>query len=270
MKIRWRVLVDPPASGAVNMARDHALAKACAMGTGTLRFYRWDPPALSFGRNEPVTVGYREILRSRRELGVVRRPTGGRAVIHDRELTYSIVFPARALGGLREAYAKINEALVHGVRLLGVNARSAEGGDETPAPNAGPCFLGSVDGEVVVAGRKLVGSAQARVGNAVLQHGSLLLTADQSPLLDLGGRERREGRERGGWNGGGRLAGRPVTLGELLDALPSWEEMVDALRDGFERSLGGSWHAGALTDAEAVLAEGLERRYRSREWTWRR
>lgn len=264
MKTRWRVLVDPPATGAVNMARDHALAKACAPGTGTLRFYRWDPPTLSFGRNEPVTVGYREILRSRRELGVVRRPTGGRAVIHDRELTYSIVFPARALGGLREAYAKINEGLVHGLRLLGVDARSAEGGDETPAPNAGPCFLGPVDGEVVVAGRKLVGSAQARVGSTVLQHGSLLLTADQSLLLALGGGEHRERREPGEHREG------PITLVELLDVLPSWEEMVGALRDGFERSLGGVWEGGVLSDAEAVLAEGLERRYRSREWTWRR
>lgn len=282
MKTRWRVLVDPPAAGAVNMARDHALAEACAPGTGTLRFYRWDPPTLSFGRNEPVTVGYREILRGRRELGVVRRPTGGRAVIHDRELTYSIVFPARALGGLREAYAKINEGLVHGLRLLGVDARSAEGGDETPAPNAGPCFLGPVDGEVVVAGRKLVGSAQARVGSAVLQHGSLLLTADQSLLLALGGGERGERgqrgergehRERGEWRERrerNERRERPVTLVELLDVLPSWEEMVGALRDGFERSLGGVWEAGVLSDAEAVLAEGLERRYRSREWTWRR
>lgn len=242
------------------MARDHALAERCAPGTGAVRFYRWDPPTLSFGRNEPVTVGYREILRGRRELGVVRRPTGGRAVIHDGELTYSIVFPARALGGVREAYARVNQGLVHGLRALGVDARSDEGGGAVPGPNAGPCFTGPVAGEVVVAKRKLVGSAQARIGGAVLQHGSLLLAADQGPLLDL---------ERGTRNGNARAL-RPVTLGELLHAVPPWEELAGALRAGFEQALGGAWETGALSRDEAALAAGLETRYASREWTWRR
>lgn len=263
------------------MARDHALAERCKPGTGTVRFYRWDPPTLSFGRNEPVTVGYREILRSRRELGVVRRPTGGRAVIHDGELTYSIVFPARALGGVREAYARVNEALVHGLRGLGVDARSEKGGGSVPAPNAGPCFTGPVAGEVVVAQRKLVGSAQARIGSAVLQHGSLLLVADQRPLLALEGGERNgsgsgspEGRaaDRPAGPRGAFAAGEsgPVTLGELLHAVPPWEDLVGALRSGFERALGGAWETGALSRDEAALAAGLETRYASREWTWRR
>lgn len=261
------------------MARDHALAERCAPGTGTVRFYRWDPPTLSFGRNEPVTVGYREILRGRRELGVVRRPTGGRAVIHDGELTYSIVFPARALGGVREAYAKVNQGLVRGLRALGVDARSEEGGGVVPAPNAGPCFAGPVAGEVVVAKRKLVGSAQARIGGAVLQHGSILLAADQGPLLALERRERNGNSPTAG-RGAGRSADplrdpsaralRPVTLGEVLHAVPSWEELVGALRTGFEQMLGGAWETGALSRDEAALAAGLETRYASREWTWRR
>ena len=250
--------MDPPTSGAVNMARDHAMAEACRPGTGTVRFYRWDPPALSFGRNEPVTVGYRDILRSRPDLGVVRRPTGGRAVIHDGELTYCVVVPARALGGVREAYGRINLALVHGLRRLGVDASSAGADGATPGPNAGPCFLGPVAGEVTVAGRKLVGSAQARIGSAVLQHGSLLLATDQSALL-----ADRDGERNGG-------ARRPVTLGELLGEVPPWEELVGALRSGFVHALGGTWETGALSHGETVLAAGLERRYRSREWTWRR
>lgn len=248
--LRWRVLIDKPMSGGANMARDHALAQACAPGTGTLRFYQWDRPTLSFGRNEPVTVGYRALLRRQQEMGVVRRPTGGRAVIHDRELTYAMVFPSRALGSLHQAYATINEGLVSGLRRLGVDAQSANG-DAPPGPNEGPCFLAPVAGEVVVGARKLVGSAQARIGGAVLQHGSVLLAADQRPLLAT-------------------TDDPPVTLEQLLGQVPPWQELVEALESGLARALGGSWGAGALSPNESSLAKELERRYSSSEWTWRR
>lgn len=253
------------------MARDHALAASSAKGTGAVRFYRWAPATLSFGRNEPVTVGYRELLRQQPELGVVRRPTGGRAVIHDRELTYAVVFPARAMGGLREAYGRINAGLADGLRQLGVDARRAPGDPAPAGPGAGPCFLGSAAGEVVVGGRKLVGSAQARIGNAVLQHGSLLLEADQSPLVHGLGVADTNGRPSNGSGGPPRSGGRPpVTLAGLLDAVPPWDALVRALSRGLAGALGGDWEEGALTDEEAALAEGLENRYGSHEWTWRR
>lgn len=236
-----------------------------------MRFYRWAPATLSFGRNEPVTVGYRELLRRRPELGVVRRPTGGRAVIHDRELTYAVVFPARAMGGLRDAYGRINAGLADGLRQLGVDARRAPGDPAPAGPGAGPCFLGSAAGEVVVEGRKLVGSAQARIGNAVLQHGSLLVKADQSPLVHGLGAADGNGRPSNGGAGSARPAGLPpATLAELLDSVPPWDALVQALGRGLARALGGDWEEGALTDEEAVLAEELETRYHSHEWTWRR
>lgn len=226
-----------------------------------MRFYRWAPATLSFGRNEPVTVGYRELLRHRPELGVVRRPTGGRAVIHDRELTYAVVFPARAMGGLRDAYGRINSGLADGLRQLGVDARRAPGDPVPAGPGAGPCFHGAEAGEVVVKGRKLVGSAQARIGNAVLQHGSLLVEADQSPLV----------RASNGSTGSPRPGGLPpATLAELLDSVPPWDALVRALGRGLARALGGDWEEDTLTDAEADMAEGLETRYGSHEWTWRR
>ena len=270
----WRVLVDDALSGAANMARDHALAATVRPGTGTVRFYRWEPATLSFGRNEPVTVGYRELLRRQPEMGVVRRPTGGRAVIHDRELTYSIVFPVRAFEGLRVAYGKINEGLVEGLRRLGVDAGRASG--RSLPPDAGPCFLEPAEGEVVVAGRKLVGSAQARIGEAVLQHGSLLLVADQKPLYAGGGAEGRAARARNdnGHDGDARdvIAHpiRPITLAEVLGEVPPWERLVDAFCHGFTRSFGGSWTRGEMTGREKTLATELEIRYGSSEWTWRR
>lgn len=264
--LAWRLLVDEPLPGPANMARDHALAEMADPGTGTLRLYRWNPATLSFGRNEPVTVGYRDLLRRRPEMGVVRRPTGGRAVIHDRELTYSVVLPVRASGGLRAAYRRINEALVAGLRSLGVGAARANG--HALPPDSGPCFMEAAEGEVVVGGRKLVGSAQARIGDNILQHGSLLLVADQTALLANG----RGGKPDPGRGGGGMKPGRnrSATLAGVLGAVPAWDRLVAALRGGFEDALGGRWSRGEMSGKEAALAAKLEIRYGSREWTWRR
>ncbi len=265
--LSWRVLVDEPLPGAANMARDHALATLARPGTGTLRFYRWSPATLSFGRNEPVTARYRELLGRDPGMGVVRRPTGGRAVLHDREMTYSVVLPVRAAGGLRQAYRRINEGLVVGLRRLGVDAARAAG--RALDPGSGPCFLEPAEGEVVVGGRKLVGSAQARIGGAILQHGSLLLVANQKPLLAGQSGDKRGG----GLNGhGGNGVGppRPVTLAELLGEVPPWKRLVAALADGFEHVFGGRWNRGSMTGGESALAAKLQKRYGSREWTWRR
>ena len=260
--LAWRVLADEPLPGAANMARDHALATVARPGTGTLRLYRWSPATLSFGRNEPVTVGYRELLRRHPRMEVVRRPTGGRAVIHDRELTYSVVLPLRACGGLRAAYGTINEALLAGLRGLGVGAERANG--RALPPDSGPCFMEAAEGEVVVGGRKLVGSAQARIGGAILQHGSLLLVADQKALIANG-----DGGRHGAGNGA-HAPRSPTTLGDLMGEIPSWERLVAALAAGFEQVLGGSWTRAEMTKDEVALAERLEMRYGSREWTWRR
>ena len=263
--LAWRVLVDEPLPGPANMARDHALAELARPGTGTLRLYRWSPATLSFGRNEPVTVGYRELLRRHPEFGAVRRPTGGRAVIHDRELTYAAVLPMGACGGLRAAYRRINEALVAGLRGLGVGAGHARG--RALPPESGPCFMEAADGEVVVGGRKLVGSAQARIGGSILQHGSLLLVADQRALFtDVPGKTDLNG----GHGGMNRGRFRPTTLAGVLGEVPAWDRLAAALCGGFEAVFAGSWSHGEMSRREATLAAKLEMRYGSREWTWRR
>lgn len=277
----WRVLVDGALPGAANMARDHALAAELRPGTATVRFYRWEPATLSLGRNEPFSPGYRSFLRTRPQVGVVRRPTGGRAVLHDGELTYSVVLPARAFGGPRRVYRRVNEGLVDGLRRLGVDARAASG--RAHPPDAGPCFLEPADGEVTIGGRKVVGSAQVRIGQAVLQHGSLLLLADQNSLFagagvaDGCGADPRPGmagtekRNRNDNNGNGLARGlHSITLAEALGEIPPWTRLVKALSGGLSVSLGGCWAEGRMTEGEALLAANYEKRYGSREWTWRR
>ena len=162
--LSWRIVTDGALPGAANMARDHALAQALRPGMGTVRFYRWSPATLSLGRNEPFTPEYRDFLRLHPETGVVRRPTGGRAVIHDRELTYAVALPARAWGGPRRAYRKVNEGLVAGLRHLGVAAVTAAG--RVLPPEAGPCFLEPAEGEVVVRGPQAGGEVRRRASAA--------------------------------------------------------------------------------------------------------
>ena len=157
------------------MAIDEALLdEAGRTGTAFLRLYRWDPPCLSLGRNEPAI--------ERPGVATVRRPTGGRAVWHEHEVTYAVAAPIAAFGRLRDAYRDIHERLASALRSLGADVTlAADRATPTPPlrdrPNA--CFAETVGGEVLVGGRKVIGSAQVRRGAAFLQHGSILL--DGSP-----------------------------------------------------------------------------------------
>lgn len=239
------------------MALDHALALERREGGAVLRFYRWERPTVSLGRNEPARGRYRGEMAEAEGVVFVRRPTGGRAVLHHRELTYSIVLPLRALDGLRNAYRRINRGLVRGLAGLGAPVTLAESGVPSLPPSAGPCFRAPAGGEVTSGGRKLVGSAQARVGPSLLQHGSLLLADDQG-LLD---RLRRESPPE---------APAPATLEGVLGPIPPWGELTEALARGLEEELGGGWEAGLPADAEEAAAAELLTHYGSPEWTWRR
>jgi len=249
------VLVDPPLSGVRNMARDHALAEGLEAGTGVLRLYRWATPTVSFGRNEPVHGRYDRDRARLRGIEFVRRPTGGRAVLHDRELTYALVAPYRGLRGPRETYGAVNAGLVKSLASLGVRAELAPGDGATP-PDAGPCFRRAAAGEVTVGGRKLVGSAQVRIGGALLQHGSLLLGPGQGVLEELGAPPA----------GGG---GQPTSLLEVLGAEPAMERVVAALLGGLEAELGGSWEPPVEGTAGAFEEKRVSF-YHAEAWTWRR
>ena len=253
----WRLLDTPPAPGAWNMALDEALAESVAEGGApVLRFYRWSPACLSLGRNQPAAGRYDLDALARRGWEVVRRPTGGRAVLHHRELTYSVALPATLLGSPRDAYTALNRALVAGLRRLGVDAAvQGDTGRRAPAPSLAPCFAEPVEGEVVAAGRKLVGSAQRRMGGVLLQHGSLPLEDDQREVAALLGEP---------------PGGAPAALVPLLGRSPPWNELVAALAAGWRDALGADLRPGAPDAAEEARAGVLAQRYASPAWTWHR
>jgi len=154
------------------MAIDEALLdRVVRSGGAFLRLYRWDPPALSIGRNQPWT---------RSDVPVVRRPTGGKAVWHEHEVTYAVAAPIALFGSLRSAYSEIHTRLAAALRSLGAAVTLAPY-RPTVRPSDGPssCFAKPAGGEILVAGRKVVGSAQVRRGNSFLQHGSILLDGNQ-------------------------------------------------------------------------------------------
>ncbi|WP_352429854.1 lipoate--protein ligase family protein, partial [Thermoflexus sp.] len=179
----WRLVVSPPADGATNMAIDVAIAEAVAAGEAppTLRFYRWDPPCISLGRRQPLEAV--DLERCRVDgVEVVRRPTGGRALLHAEELTYSVVFPEadpRAAGGVLETFRRFAEAFAQALRRLGV-PEVAMAPALTPAARGDGfvCFAVPTDYELLAGGRKIMGSAQWRHQGVVLQHGSLPLDGD--------------------------------------------------------------------------------------------
>lgn len=254
--VRWVLWLDPlPRPGYLNMAIDEALlAAAEATGVGVLRLYRWEPFCLSFGRHEPAARRYRRDRIAALGLDAVRRPTGGRAVWHARELTYAVAAPQAAFGSAPAAYLRIHGTIAEALASLGAPASLAPRGPRASPAARGPCFATPVGGEVVVAGRKLVGSAQLLRGNALLQHGSVLLEGDQRTLCEVAA--------------GPMPAGGEASLESVLGRPVGFEEVARALA-ARARSWGG-WDT--LDDPEPILrqAEPLTDRYRSDAWTWSR
>ncbi|HKE90682.1 MAG TPA: hypothetical protein VKB45_10110 [Gemmatimonadales bacterium] len=182
--MHWQVMIDANGRpGAWNMALDvELLEDAARTGQATLRLYGWSPACLSFGRNEPALTRYDRAEIGRRGWDVVRRPTGGRAVWHEQEVTYAVAAPIDAFGSLQQSYCTIHERLAGALRTLGVPAQLAAKNGPPAGLGAGACFASPVGGEVVVHGRKVIGSAQVRLGSAFLQHGSILLGGTQEVI----------------------------------------------------------------------------------------
>jgi len=200
------------------MALDTALLEESNVtGQAFLRLYHFDPPCLSLGRNEPADQ-YDQDAIARLGIDVVRRPTGGRAVWHQDEVTYAVAAPIAVFGGLRKAYHAIHDRLALALRPLGVDATLAL---HAPPPSSTllhhptPCFAASSGGEVLVAGRKLIGSAQVRMRSAFLQHGSILLDGSQD-TVSIVSRQRS-------------AAGGETTLSAVLGRRVSFDEVADAI-----------------------------------------
>lgn len=214
----WSLLLQPDgAPGAENMAVDQSLLdEADRAGSSTLRLYRWDPPCLSFGRNEAATLHYDRQRIEQLGIDVVRRPTGGSAVWHEYEVTYAVAAPIERFGSLRAAYHAIHERIAAALRALG--AEVALAGTHRPAfpPSRRPaCFSAPVGGEILAGGRKLVGSAQVRKRKAFLQHGSILLDGSQEMIRDVS----RQPSDVSGATNLSAVLGRSVTFKEVAEAV---------------------------------------------------
>ena len=243
-----RLLIDPPAPGAWNMAVDEVLLESAAQcGDSTLRFYCWSEPTLSLGYFQEYADRITHV--SSRQAAVVRRLTGGGAILHDHELTYSLSAPAEH-PWVRERdrlYATIHAALIDALDAMGVRAVLCK----PAAVGTGPgepllCFQRRAMGDVLIGTAKVAGSAQRRRRGAVLQHGSVLLARSAAaPELD----------------GLSELTGQPIGAEQLLAA---WLPLL-------QRRLAADWQRGGLSEQQQIEAMLLStNRYAAASWTERR
>jgi lipoate-protein ligase A len=241
------------------MARDIALqARAARTGETVFSVYSWSRPTLSFGRNQPAS-GLYDLDRIRAAgVDVVRRPTGGRAILHNREVTYSVTAPLEDAAPLRETYARINRILQNGLSRLGVAVVPATSSERAAIPSLRPCFEAPAEGELVAQGGKLVGSAQYRDDGALLQHGSILVNDDQSSLPDFAKLSAEN-----------ESVPAPATLHALLGRSPDPAEVAEAMF-GAVRSLEDE--RAIELDEDEVRDAALQHisHFLDEGWTWRR
>ena len=260
----WRLLVSEPASGAMNMAIDEAILRAVAAGHAppTLRLYAWAPPCLSLGRGQPQSDVDAEALHGA-GYGLVRRPTGGRGILHIDELTYSVIAPdsePRVADGIVDSYRRLSTGLVRSLEILGVQDIVADQRVQNRNAHGPVCFEVPADYEITAAGRKLVGSAQMRSKGVVLQHGALPVCGDISRIcLYLASHPDRD-----------RVRRRATTLAESLGRAVSWDEVAGAIRAGFSEALALQFETDELLPSERKWADELQPlKYGSAEWTGR-
>jgi lipoate-protein ligase A len=276
--VTWRLLNTGSADGAANMAVDEAILTAMAerRSLPTLRFFAWEPPCLSIGYNQAM-MDEVDIARCRQAgVDLIRRPTGGRAILHTDELTYSIVAPQReprVAGGVVESYRRLSAGLVRGLQFLGVDVAQAEAGHGTVAPIgqdadvSAACFDAPSAYEVTAGGKKLVGSAQVRRKGAVLQHGSLPLQGDITRIgryLVVPSEERRQELRQ-------ELRARATSLELVLGRVVPFAQVVEALVKGFSEALNLCLEPEELSEYELALVQQFTReKYTAEAWNFRK
>lgn len=270
MTTTWRLLISPPARGAWNMAVDEAILGSAGRGDAlpTLRLYAWNPPCLSLGYAQPFADVEVERLNAH-GWDVVRRATGGRAILHTDELTYSISAPGDhplMQGTILESYQRLAKALVTGVRALGIPVEMAEHAPATGAAKGPVCFEVPSAYEIVTGGKKLIGSAQARKQEGVLQHGTFPLVGDLTRITQALFFPDEQARAAAA----GKLLQRATTAESVLGREVAWETAAQAIAESFQRELGIRFERGELTGAEIARAEDLiQKKYAHPVWTER-
>ena len=282
--MEWRLIKDSYHTGFMNMAIDEAIMMAHREGLvpPTIRFYQWSPPAVSLGYFQDLK---KEIdVDACKNLGVdiVRRPTGGKAVLHDKELTYSFIIRENhplVNASILETYKKISGGMIRGLSYLGIKAelvplreklKSTPSGNEAKSkiPHSdikSICFSVPSQYEVQVEGKKIVGSAQVRKREIVLQHGSLLIELEKDKLFSVFNFPSVQIRERL------KTRFKATSLEEILKKKINFSELSEILPRGFEEEFGVKLTEGKLTEQEEKISKGLlENKYSTYEWNYER
>ncbi len=305
MTRKWRTIRSAAEAPDMNMAIDEALMMSVGAGEvgPTLRFYGWSPATLSIGYFQKAAEEVNMAEVQARGFGFVRRPTGGRAVLHDRELTYSIILPESYPGlpaSVVDSYRLLSEGMLRGLQALGLAATMVSlSSEQERAKYAGAasgtlsdsseidastvtiashasaasaaCFDSPSWYELVIDGRKVAGSAQLRQHRALLQHGSILLDLDVAQLFALLQFRTERQRERMQLAFAERAAAiNPLRASRGLPPV-SLSEAEEAFARGWATSLGVELSCEELTAAERAAAEELARdKYRNDSWNFRR
>jgi len=267
----WRLIRAPhPEKGAWNMALDEAILDQVEAGFSkpTLRLYAWNPACLSLG----YAQSFEDVdLPALSSFGwdLVRRPTGGRAILHTDEITFSIIGLSkepRLAGSIIESYQRLAQALLHALAILNVPAVAKESA-ETASKQANPvCFEVPSHYEITFDGKKLLGSAQARRRGGVLQHGSLPLFGDLTRITKVLKFKDEISRQAAA----DRLLVRAATVESIIYEQISWNQAADALTQGFKEKLNLSFVEEPPTPAENDLAEKwTAEKYGRESWTRR-
>lgn len=268
----WRVIISSPLSGPENMALDEAILESVGAGTSppTLRLYAWNPPCLSLGFAQAIADVDQKLL-SERGWDVVRRPTGGRAILHTDELTYSIHAPVdhpHFHGDVLSSYQYLSMGLIKGLELMGVEieVQSSNHSPEASTLDDPVCFVVPSAYEITHAGKKLLGSAQTRRKNSILQHGTLPLTGDIARICEVLAYDDEPARRQANR----QVLERATTVEHAIAHIISWDEAARAMVDGFARALDFEFIEKPATSTELRRAEVLvSERYQTPAWTAR-
>ena len=267
MKMRqWRLIYDSPMIGSYNMAVDEAIMQSVATGDSlpTLRLYAWHPLCLSLGYGQRLRDADLERIHDN-AWDVVRRPTGGKAILHGNELTYSVSLSKDhklAQGDVVESYRRISEALMLALQYMGLSPASEK--QAKGNTGLGPvCFEVSSHYEITSNGKKLIGSAQVRRREGILQHGTLPLYGDITLICDAlaykNEAERQLAKE--------SVAERATTLESVLDERVSWDDTANWIARGFAETFDIDFTIGELTESEIDLVNDfLDERYHNEDW----
>ena len=268
----WRLIKSGFGNAAWNMSVDEAIMRAVARGEQppTLRLYGWRPPAVSLGYFQPLDAGIDVAECRRRGYGLVRRPTGGRAILHDDEVTYSFCIPQDEIHGghsVMKSYREISRGLIAGLERLGAELSLEDDGGRRRDPKARVrtiCFAKTARSDLQAAGRKIVGSAQVRRDGAILQHGSIPITinpaAHAAVMPGMGDASVAARSLERAAQGVAELLGRPV----------SFEELSAALATGFAEAFRVNLISEPPSPDEEALAAHLQaEKYATEAWNER-